>query len=193
MYFLNINKPKGITSFDVIRQLRKKLSIRQIGHSGTLDPLATGVMQVAVGSATKLLNYLDSDKSYIAEIVFGYNSSTYDDEGEKIFVAKPDFMLDELEIALKQFIGEINQIPPKFSAIKIDGKKLCDIARINPDDVPDIEPRKITIHSIDLIQYKDNCATIEVSCSKGTYIRTLCNDIGQKLGCGLIAKMSIRS
>ena len=105
MYFLNINKPKGVTSFDVIRELRKRLKIKQIGHSGTLDPLAYGVMQVAVGSATKLLDYLDSDKEYIASIDFGYVTDTFDLEGEKEYIKEPDFTQIKLEKVLKEFIG----------------------------------------------------------------------------------------
>ena len=104
MYFLNINKPKGISSFDVIRFLRKKLKIKQIGHSGTLDPLAEGVMQVAVGKATKLLDYLDSDKCYSAEIKFGYNTETYDSEAEEIFIKTPDFNESQLKECLKSYM-----------------------------------------------------------------------------------------
>lgn len=187
MYFLNINKPKGITSFDVIRFLRKKLCVKQIGHAGTLDPLASGVLQIGVGKAAKLLEYLDSDKTYIADIEFGHTSSTYDDEGEKTFVSNPNFSKQELVEVLNTFLGKITQIPPKYSAIKVEGKKLCDLARKNIE--VEIPKREIEIYSIDLLDFNGkNKAKIKVSCSKGTYIRTLANDIGQKLYCGAYIK-----
>lgn len=184
MYFLNINKPKGISSFDVIRHLRKVLKIKQIGHSGTLDPLAVGVMQVGVGGATKLLDYLKSDKEYIAQIVFGYITDTFDDEAPKHFIKEPDFLLADLNEVLKSFLGKTYQIPPKYSAIKQNGKKLCDLARNG--EVLDISQfkREIEIYSIELLDFKNYKATIKVHAKKGTYIRSLVNDIGQKLGCG---------
>ena len=123
MYFLNIFKPVGVSSFDIIRDLRKILNERSIGHSGTLDPLAQGVMQVAVGRATRLLDYLDGDKTYIAEIVFGYVTETYDSEKEPQFVKTPDFSYDELIKVINSFMGETCQTPPKYSAIKQNGQK----------------------------------------------------------------------
>ena len=184
MYFLNINKPKGMTSFDVIRKLRKHLNVKQIGHSGTLDPLAYGVMQVGVGNATKLLDYLNSNKEYIATMEFGYITDTYDLEGEKQYISKPNFSFDDLNNVLKTFIGKTKQIPPKYSAIKKNGKKLCDLARKNKDiNISDFE-REIEIYSIELIDFKNYQAIIKIDCKKGTYIRSLVNDIGEKLGCG---------
>ena len=193
MYFLNINKPKGISSFDVIRKLRKILHEKQIGHSGTLDPLASGVLQVAVSDATKLLDYLKSDKTYIADIIFGYVTDTYDSEGEKRFVKMPDFSLYELERVLSSFVGKSFQVPPKYSAIKQNGKKLCDIIRNNPNETIDIKPREIEIYSIELLNFIDNSAKIKVSCKKGTYIRSLVNDIGLKLSCGAYMSDLIRT
>ncbi len=184
MYFLNIFKPKGITSFDVIRKLRKRLSIRAIGHSGTLDPLASGVLQVAVGSATKLLDFLPLDKTYIADIKFGYVSETYDEEGEKTFIKTPSFNVDDLKEVLNKYIGKTTQIPPKYSAIKIAGQKLCDLARKNPENEIQIQAREIEIYSIELLDFKGDFAKIKVHCKKGTYIRSLVSDIGQDLGCG---------
>ena len=185
MYFLNINKSKGITSFDVIRFLRKKLQVKQIGHSGTLDPLAIGVMQVAVGAATRLLDYLPSDKEYVADIKFGYTTETLDAEAEEEFVAKPNFSREDLKNVLDCFVGKTLQIPPKYSAIKINGKKMCDLARNNNDDEIKISPREIEIYSIDLLEFNsDFTAKIKVFCAKGTYIRSLVRDIGDKLGCG---------
>ncbi|MCD8024222.1 MAG: tRNA pseudouridine(55) synthase TruB [Candidatus Gastranaerophilales bacterium] len=180
--FLNIFKPKGITSFDVIYRLRKHLSIKKIGHSGTLDPMAQGVMQVGVGSASRLLEYLESDKEYIADIMFGYFSNTGDSEGEIKKTNDPDFTENELQNVLKSFIGEISQIPPKYSAIKINGKKACDIMRKNPRAEINIKKRNVQIYNIELLEFDNNSAKIKVSCSKGTYIRTLASDIAQKLG-----------
>ncbi len=134
-YFLNIFKPCGITSFDVIYKLRKILKIKKIGHSGTLDPLADGVMQVGVGKATRLLDYLGSDKKYVAKIRFGYLSSTCDAEGDITFFNIPNFTQDELLAALKSLNGQIEQIPPAYSAVKVGGKKLCDLARQNAKKV----------------------------------------------------------
>ena len=193
MYFLNINKPKGISSFDVIRELRKRLKIKQIGHSGTLDPLASGVLQIAVGKATKLLDFLPSDKTYIAELEFGYVTETFDSEKDKIFVKNPDFNKDDLIKCLNSFLGKTQQIPPKYSAIKVDGVKLCDLARFKQDIDIEIKPREIEIYSIELLEFNGTIAKIEVSCKKGTYIRSLVNDIGLKLGCGAYMKELIRT
>ncbi len=184
MYFLNINKPKGITSFDVIRKLRKRLNIKKIGHSGTLDPLASGVLQVAVEDATRLLEYLGSNKTYIADIKFGYITNTFDSEGEKQFVKTPDFSQSVLKDCILSFVGKSLQIPPKYSAIKQNGKKMCDMARNNKDNIIELQPREIEIYSIDLINFVDDYAQIKVCCKKGTYIRSLVNDIGIKIGCG---------
>lgn len=193
MYFLNINKPKGMTSFDVIYKLRKRLKIKQIGHSGTLDPLAYGVLQVGIGKATKLLDYLSSDKTYIADIKFGYTSETYDDEGEKKFIKEPDFTYDELNTVLLGFIGKTKQTPPMYSAIKVNGKKLCDIIRSKKADSITISPRDIEIYSIELLDFKKDSAKIKVHCKKGTYIRSLANDIGEKLACGAYLTDLIRT
>ena len=193
MYFLNINKPKGMSSFDVIRELRKRLKIKQIGHSGTLDPLACGVLQIAVGNATKLLDYLESDKEYIADLVFGYISETFDSEAEAQFVNEPNFTKDKLLQVLNSFVGKTMQIPPKYSAIKHNGKKLCDLARNKQEIDINSFSREIEIYSIDLLEFNHNTARIKVFCKKGTYIRSLVNDIGQKLGCGAYMSNLIRS
>jgi len=193
MYFLNINKPKGLSSFDVIRCLRKKLNVKQIGHSGTLDPLASGVLQIAVGKSCKLLDYLDSDKEYVADIKFGFVSTTFDEEGEKTFIKSPNFDKNELLKVLNSFVGKTHQIPPKYSAIKVNGKKLCDIARKNPNQEIEIKAREIEIYSIDLIECSSDFAKIKVYCKKGTYIRSLVNDIGQKLECGAYMTDLIRT
>ena len=193
MYFLNINKPKGMSSFDVIRELRKRLKIKQIGHSGTLDPLASGVLQVAVGKATKLLDYLESDKEYIADIIFGYVTDTFDSEGEIKFVKEPNFSIDTLNEVLNSFLGITIQIPPKYSAIKLNGQKLCDLARNNMQIDINAHAREIEIYSIELLEFDNYKAKIKVFCKKGTYIRSLVNDIGQKLGCGAYMSDLIRT
>lgn len=193
MYFLNICKEKGDTSFEVIRKLRKILNIKKIGHSGTLDPLAQGVLQVAVGNASRLLEYLEDDKEYIAEIKFGYTSETFDEEGPKTFIKIPDFNKEKLMHALASFKGKILQIPPKFSAIKINGKKLCDLAR-NNKEIPHIKPREVQIFKIELLNFlPPDYAKIQIHCSKGTYIRSLVHDLGQNLGCGAYMSDLIRT
>lgn len=180
--FLNIYKPRGITSFDVIYKLRKKLGIKKIGHSGTLDPFAQGVMQVAVGNATRLIEYLDSNKEYIATAKFCYSSTTLDTEGEIRELPYKKFSKDEIKKAIEKFKGKIKQTPPKYSAIKVNGQKLCDIARKNPKKEIEIPEREVEIYDIELLDFKENIAKIKVKCSKGTYIRTLASDIAKSLG-----------
>lgn len=182
MGILSINKDKNMTSHDVVAIIRKKLNMKQIGHTGTLDPMATGVLPICVGRATKLAPYIvEQGKSYIAELKFGAQTSTYDSEGE-IINEKYDFNFNknDIEDVLKGFTGKIDQIPPIYSAIKVNGKKLYDYARQGLD--VEIKARPVTIYKLDLLQYKENYAKIYIECSKGTYIRSLINDIGIKLG-----------
>ena len=176
-----INKPKGITSFDVIRKLKKILKTKKIGHTGTLDPLATGVMLMCVGKATKLASDLEAkDKVYIADFDIGYTTDTYDIEGKKIAENIIDVSKEDLEQSIKKFIGNIKQVPPMYSAIKIDGNKLYHLARKGIEvERPE---RDITIEYINLLDFKDNKAKIETKVSKGCYIRSLIFDIGQDLG-----------
>ena len=176
-----VNKPKGITSFDVIRKLKKILKTKKIGHTGTLDPLATGVILVCVGKATKLASDLEAkDKIYIADFDIGYATDTYDIEGKKITENIIEVSKKNLELSIKKFIGNIKQVPPMYSAIKIDGNKLYHLARKGIE----IErpKRDITIEYINLLDFKDNKAKIETKVSKGCYIRSLIYDIGQDLG-----------
>lgn len=182
--FLNINKPEGITSFDVIAKLRKILKIKQIGHSGTLDPFATGVLPVCIGKATKLIDYLGKNKEYIATIKFGADTDTYDKDGQVIKTYDSKISENELSEILNDFQGEIEQIPPIYSAIKINGKKLYEYARKGENI--EIKPRKVIIYKIELLEfdYENQNARILVNCSKGTYIRSISYDIGQKLNCG---------
>ena len=176
-----VNKPKGITSFDVIRKLKKILKTKKIGHTGTLDPLATGVMLVCVGRATKLASDLEvKDKVYIADFDIGYATDTYDIEGKKIAENIIEVSKENLEQSIKKFIGNIKQVPPMYSAIKIDGNKLYHLARKGIEvERPE---RNVTIEYINLLDFKDNKAKIETKVSKGCYIRSLIYDIGQDLG-----------
>lgn len=179
---INVNKTKGITSFDVIRRLRKLLNERAIGHTGTLDPLATGVMVVCVGGATKLVHEIESkEKTYIATFDFGYRTDTLDVTGEVL--EKKEFLEPSKEEFIKiceSFVGDIEQIPPMYSAIKIDGKKLYNLARKGIE--VERKPRPVNISEIKVISFTGKNAIIKCTVSKGTYVRTLIDDIGTKLG-----------
>lgn len=182
--FLNVHKPKGITSHDVVARLRRATKIKQIGHTGTLDPFAEGVLPVCIGKATRLIEYLNDDKAYVASVQFGKTTDTYDLEGT--FLTESDKTVSEAEIveALKIFQGEIEQIPPIYSAIKVKGKKLYEYARAG--EQVEIKPRKVIIEDIHLVGFdtERQSAEIYIKCSKGTYIRTIGHDLGQNLGCG---------
>lgn len=176
-----INKPSGCTSHGIVSKIRKKLNIKKVGHTGTLDPLATGVLPILLGNATKLSKYLiNHDKEYIATIKLGVKTDTADIEG--IVLEKQEVpQISEKQIieVLDSCIGKQKQIPPMYSAIKVKGKKLYEYAR-NGENI-EVEPRDIEIYNIELIQYKDNNIKFKVACSKGTYIRSLCENIAQKL------------
>ena len=190
--FLNINKPKGMSSHNVVYMVRKIFGIKQVGHSGTLDPLATGVLVVGVGRATRLFEFLEEKKEYIATIKFGYESDTLDTEGE--LIKKEDYFPEEetLKEVLKEFLGDTKQIPPKYSAIKVNGKKLYEMAR-KGQEIGDLKPRLIKIENIELTDI-DGCeAKIKVKCSKGTYVRSLIRDIAQKLGTTAVMSDLIRT
>lgn len=181
---LVINKPSGWTSFDVVAKIRGKLKVRKIGHTGTLDPMATGVLVLCLGKATKLAQkMIGLDKEYIAEITLGATSKTDDAEGE-IVVNKEAGVKSETEIvrALKQFEGVIKQVPPKFSAKKIDGQRAYKLARKGKE--VKLEPSEITIHKIEILDYKWPVVKIRVSCGKGTYMRSLARDLGEELNVG---------
>ncbi|TDT69195.1 tRNA pseudouridine synthase B [Hypnocyclicus thermotrophus] len=180
---ININKPKGITSFDVIRKLRKILKERRIGHTGTLDPLAEGVLVICVGKVTKLASLIEAkSKTYIAEFEFGYKTDTYDVTGN-IIEKTENFIISKEKLIniLKKFEGEIKQIPPMYSAIKVDGKKLYELAREGKEI--ERKARKIKIDYIKLLEFDAKKAKIECKVSKGTYIRSLIYDIGEELEC----------
>ena len=182
--FLNIYKPKDITSHDVVSYLRRVTKIKQIGHTGTLDPFAEGVLPVCIGKSTRLIEYLSDDKAYIATVQFGKTTDTYDIEGEVLLESDIKVKEDELLSALTKYHGEIEQIPPKYSAIKVNGKKLYEYARAGVE--VEIKPRKVVIEEIKLLSFDSNlqAAEIYIKCSKGTYIRTIGYDLGQDLGCG---------
>ncbi len=182
--FLNVYKPVGKTSHDVVAYFRKILKIKRIGHTGTLDPFAEGVLPICIGNSTRLIEYLPDDKAYLAFVQFGKATDSYDIEGNITFESNKKVTFENIENALKKFEGEIEQLPPIYSAIKVNGKKLYEYARDGKS--VDIQPRKVTISKIELksFDYDTQQAQIYIECSKGTYIRSIANDLGQNLGCG---------
>jgi tRNA pseudouridine55 synthase len=178
---LLINKEKGPTSFGAIEQVKRKFKLSKIGHSGTLDPLATGLLMVLIGKATKISDYLPSDKEYEMEVTFGRATNTDDAEGESIKeLPVPDRLGEKIRSILPEFTGEITQVPPKFSAIKKDGQKLYDLARSGQEVNP--EPRQVIVHSIELLSCTGDKSQLRVLCSSGTYMRSIARDMGEKLG-----------
>ena len=189
---VNIYKPLGITSHGVVNKIRKILNIKKVGHTGTLDPDAEGVLPICIGKGTKLAGLLtDADKSYRAVIKLGVVTDTQDASGEIISTSDKTISEEEFNSAVKSFIGKIMQIPPMYSALKVNGRKLCDLARQGIEI--ERKPREINIFDIKLSEFNGETAILDVTCSKGTYIRTLCHDIGQKLGCGAIMQSLIRT
>ena len=183
---LVVNKPLGKTSFDMVAQTRREFHTKKVGHIGTLDPMASGVLPILIGNCTKLSDYLmDHDKDYVAIIKLGKSTNTGDQEGEVVEEKEVDKSLLEetkVEEVLNSFLGESEQIPPMYSAIKINGKKLYELARAG--QTVERKPRKIYISNIELLNIgkEENEIKFKVTCSKGTYIRTLCEDIAKKLG-----------
>lgn len=187
-----VNKPQEFTSFDVVAITRGKMRTKKVGHSGTLDPMATGVLPVFVGGATKAISLVpDTDKSYRAGFRLGLTSDTLDIWGSCSEQRDVKISLSELEQALNKFRGEIEQVPPMYSALKIDGQKLCDLARQGIE--VERKPRKITISSLNLVNFDGQNGVIDVDCSSGTYIRTLCDDIGRVLGTGAVMSSLCRT
>ena len=180
--FLNVYKPIGKTSHDVVAVLRRVTKIKQIGHTGTLDPFAEGVLPICIGKATRLIEYLNDDKAYIGTIQFGSSTTTYDTEGEIVKTSDKVVTQEDVEDCLKYFRGEIEQLPPIYSAIKVNGKKLYEYAREGQE--VKIEPRKVTIFELELVNFdmQKQQAEVKIICSKGTYIRSIANDLGEKLG-----------
>lgn len=182
--FLNVYKPKGITSHDVVARLRRVTKIKQIGHTGTLDPFAEGVLPICIGKATRLIEYLADDKEYLATVQFGKSTTTYDLEGEVTQSYDKTVTENDVKEGIKVFEGEISQIPPIYSAIKVNGKKLYDYARQGQE--VQIQPRKVTIEKIEHVHFDEENQTADVliKCSKGTYIRSIAHDLGQNLNAG---------
>lgn len=180
---LNVYKPAGKTSHDVVAVLRRVTKVKQIGHTGTLDPFAEGVLPICIGKATRLIEYLKDDKAYIATVQLGSSTSTYDTEGEVVKTSDKKVDLSEIESDLEQFRGDISQLPPIFSAIKVNGKKLYEYAR--KGETVEIKPRQVTINKLDVVGFDCEKQQLElyIDCSKGTYIRSIANDLGEALGC----------
>ena len=187
-----VYKPNGYTSFDVIAIMRRLLGTKKIGHSGTLDPIAEGVLPIFAGAATKAVDYCpDTSKEYRAAFKIGLTTDTQDITGTILKEGHPEFVNAPIHVSqtrfyetAQKFVGEIKQIPPMYSAVKVGGKKLYELAR--KGEVIEREPRKVTVHSIDIEEYGNNEGIIKVNCSKGTYIRTIIHDIGQELSFGAV-------
>lgn len=189
-----INKPLGKTSHDCVSFVRRLFGIRRVGHTGTLDPEATGVLPICIGNATKACEMLTNEqKKYTAELVLGMTTDTLDADGEILTEQPVNVSQEQIRDTILSFIGEIEQIPPMYSAIKQDGKKLYELAR--EGKTVERKKRKITIYNIDIVDINMDIPSvrIDVDCSKGTYIRTLCDDIGMALGCGAYMNKLIRT
>ncbi len=182
--FLIVDKPSGVTSFAMVSLVRRLTGVRRVGHAGTLDPLATGVLPVAVGQAARLIEYMDAEsKTYIARVRFGAATDTYDAEGAVTSTGDPVVATAEaVETLLPQFTGDIDQLPPAYSAIKVAGQPLYRYARAG--EAVELKPRRVRIDRITLLSFEAPDAELEVVCGKGTYIRSLAHDLGQRLGCG---------
>ena len=180
--FINVYKPVGMTSHDVVSYLRRVVKIKQIGHTGTLDPFAKGVLPVAVGNATRLIEYLDDDKAYIGRFNFGKSTTTYDIEGDVVNTYNTKISVEDIIKNLPE--GEIEQYPPIYSAKKVNGKKLYEYAR-NNEEVK-ITPHNVNIYKSELLNFneEEQYADIYIKCSKGTYIRSIANDLGESLNNG---------
>ena len=189
---LNINKPEGITSFGVVAKVRKLLNIKQVGHAGTLDPIASGVLPVFTSKSTRLIQYIPKTKSYRATLILGIKTNTFDKEGEILSRVEPNVSEEKIISELKTFEGEINQVPPKFSAIKMKGKKLYEYARKNID-IGEIPPRKVIIEKITFISKENEKVIFDIDCKSGVYVRSIINDLGEKLGCGAMMQELVRT
>ena len=178
---INIFKPSGLTSHDVVYKARKALHIKKIGHTGTLDPIAEGVLPICIGNATKISQFIvEKEKEYIAELSLGKKTDTFDNTGQVLAEKNIIITKEEFCNILNLFKGDIEQIPPIYSALKVNGKRLYEYARENKP--VEIKARKVTITNLELLEFNYPIAKIKVGCTKGTYIRSICNDIGEKLG-----------
>jgi tRNA pseudouridine55 synthase len=191
---LPVNKPQGWTSFDVVAKLRGVLKITRLGHAGTLDPMAQGVLPVFVGKATKACDILpDTRKEYTAGFRLGITTDTLDITGEVLRTQQSDITLEQLESAAEHFVGEITQLPPMYSAVKVDGKRLYQLAR--EGKTVERTPRKCVVHSIEILGFDRSTqqGEMKISCEKGTYVRTIIDDIGQALGTGAVMTSLVRT
>lgn len=190
---LNINKPAGKTSFGMVALVKRLTGERRAGHAGTLDPNATGVLPVCLGQGTRIVEFLmDTTKTYRAQIELGTATDTYDHSGKIIYQGDiSDININKVEQALEQFRGDIEQIPPMYSAVKHQGKPLYKLARAGT--TVQRKSRKVTIHRLELISWQSPMVTLEIECSKGTYIRSLAHDLGEALGCGAYLKDLVRT
>lgn len=189
---VNIYKEAGYTSFDVVAKMRGILKIKKIGHTGTLDPDAIGVLPVCVGNGTKLVELLtDHDKEYVAELLLGVETDTQDISGEVLRTCEVTVSEEEILETIQSFVGTCMQIPPMYSALKVNGQKLCDLARAGKE--VERKPRAVVFHEIEVLSIDMPVVKIRVSCSRGAYIRTLCHDIGQKLQCLGTMKSLVRT
>lgn len=180
---LNINKPTGMSSFDVVRKIKTVAKTKKVGHTGTLDPEASGVLPICIGRATKLVDYIMNDyKIYKVELKLGITTDTYDREGKIIKTSEVNLLDEEVKKVIKSFLGEIDQIPPMYSALKVNGERLYSLARQGIEI--ERKPRRINIYDIEILNIDIPNINFLVKCSKGTYIRSLCYDIGEKLKCG---------
>ncbi|KPL82577.1 hypothetical protein SE15_10670 [Thermanaerothrix daxensis] len=180
---LVVDKPVGLTSHDVVQIIRKGTNIRRAGHTGTLDPRASGVLVVLIGPAVRLSEYVSaSDKRYQAVIRLGETTDTYDSEGRVTSTSPVEITEEQFVEALQQFVGEIEQVPPPYSAVKVQGRRAYEMAREGEE--VDLQPRKIKVYSLELLEWAPPEAVIDIHCSSGTYIRSLANDLGKVLGCG---------
>lgn len=184
--FLNLEKPGGITSHDLVNSVRKITGIKQVGHSGTLDPMAKGVMIVGLSKACRLIQYLPCDKTYVAEVLFGTSTDTDDIEGKVLNTQAPERVAKisstDIGLRLKSFLGKIEQIPPAYSAIKINGVKMYEMARKGQSLAAEaVKPRKVEVFSIDVLKFENPVLQLRISCSSGTYIRSIARDLGEML------------
>ena len=189
---LVLDKPPGISSMEVVRRIKRSSGMRRVGHGGTLDPMATGVIPICLGRATRMMEYmLDSSKEYIGEVRLGISTNSYDAEGE--ITSRSDasgVKREDVEDVLNSFLGQIEQIPPMFSALKRNGKRLYELARQGVE--VEREPRSMTVHSIRLQDWNPPVAAVHIECSRGFYMRSLAHDVGVQLGCGAHLKSLTR-
>lgn len=193
--FVNLNKPEGLTSHDCVARLRRLLRQKRVGHGGTLDPAATGVLPIAVGRATRLIQFLPGDKAYRAVVRFGVQTTTDDLEGDVIQTHSAEGLsLEQIEAVLPKFLGEIEQIPPKYSAIQVDGKRLYDLARSGAE--VEVPVRTVTVHHIDVLGWYPGAfpeLEVAIACGSGTYIRAIARDLGAAVGTGATLAKLIRT